>query len=98
MDADATAHASGLAMNVGPCMTTPASLAEIPRATASVVSTRRGSGSRPSVPCRGRASEVTSSLAERVAGALEAGGDLVEDQQQAVLVGDLAEHRRQAAG
>ena len=82
----ATAQASGLAMNVGPCISTAGLAAGDPARDARGCTARpRASGSRRSAPCprtsRPGATPRLSPAKER-AGAAEAGRDLVEDQQR----------------
>ncbi len=88
-------QASALPMKVGPCISTPDSEAEMPRATSSVHSDG-GQGEVAAGEGLADAHDVGHDAGglggEQRAGAAEAGRDLVEDQQQPVLVGDLAHH------
>ncbi len=87
----ATAAASGLAMNVGPCISTPPS-AEMPSRHA-----RGGQRCRQGQVAAGQRLAETQDVGrhagmlagEQLAGAAEAGGDLVGDQQH-VVAGDRA--------
>ena len=82
-------------MNVGPCMSTPASPSEIPRAT-SRGAQRRGHRQVPAGQRLADAHDVRRDAGvvggEQLAGPAEAGGDLVEDQQHVVGQAQLAQH------
>ena len=93
-DATATAQASALAMNVGPCISAPGSCVLIVCAM-SRGAQRRGQRDVAAGERLADAHDVGADAGvvggEQLTGAAEAGGDLVEDQQHVVAVADRAQ-------
>ena len=95
MEASATAQASGLAMNVGPCISAPPSRPVATSARAQRRRERQVAAGERLAEAQDVGGDARVLAGEQRAGAAEAGGDLVGDEQHAVRVAQLAQEAQE---